>query len=157
MQEFFECTCVYANIITNKLRIRFAWLAGEKHNRRMKIGEAIRKLRLELGATQEAVALEAGTNAGNLSRIERCQQRPSLDLVEQIAAALGTTVADLYAYVEANQPKAAKIKPKTINRGKSDDASTAILFRRSFHELTPENKQLAVEFVKLLIRTQRGK
>lgn len=102
MQIFFERACVYANIITNKLRIRFAWLAGEKHNRRMKIGEAIRKLRLELGETQEAVALEAGTNAGNLSRIERCQQQPSLDLVEQIAAALGTTVADLYAYVEAN-------------------------------------------------------
>lgn len=157
MQKIFECYCVYANIITNKLHIRFAWLAGEKHNRHMKIGEAIRKLRLELGATQEAVALEAGTNAGNLSRIERCQQQPSLDLVEQIAAALGTTVAELYAYVEANQPKAAKIKPKTINHGESDDASTAILFRRSFRELTPENKRLAVAFVKLLIRTQRGK
>lgn len=157
MKKIFNLSCVYASIITNKLRIRFAWLAGEKHNRRMKIGEAIRKLRLELGATQEAVALEAGTNAGNLSRIERCRQQPSLDLVEQIAAALGTTVADLYAYVEANQPNVAKIKLKTINRGESDDASTAILFRRSFRELTPENKQLAVEFIKLLIRTQRGK
>ena len=57
----------------------------------MKIGEAIKKLRIERGATQEDVALEAGTNAGNLSRIERCQQQPALELVEKIAAALGTS------------------------------------------------------------------
>ena len=122
----------------------------------MKIGEAIKKLRLERGATQEDVALEAGTNAGNLSRIERCQQQPALELVEKIAAALGTTVADLYAYAEANQPKAAKNKPKTKRNGEAD-SNTAVLFRRVFHQLTPENKRLAVEFVKLLNRIQGGK
>ena len=122
----------------------------------MKIGEAIKKLRLERGATQEDVALEAGTNAGNLSRIERCQQQPALELVEKIAAALGTTVADLYAYAEANQPKAAKNKPKTKSNGEAD-SNTAVLFRRVFHQLTPENKRLAVEFVKLLNRIQGGK
>ena len=122
----------------------------------MNIGEAIKKLRLERGATQEDVALEAGTNAGNLSRIERCQQQPALELVEKIAAALGTTVADLYAYAEANQPKAAKNKQKTKSNGEAD-SNAAVLFRRVFHQLTPENKRLAVEFVKLLNRIQGGK
>ena len=118
----------------------------------MKIGETIKQLRLERGATQEDVALEAGTNAGNLSRIERCQQQPALELVEKIAAALGMTVADLYVYA-AQQAKTAKskVKPKV---GSKDNSNAALLFRRSFQQLTPENKFLAVEFVKLLNRTQ---
>ena len=120
----------------------------------MKIGEAIRKLRLERGATQEDVALEAGTNAGNLSRIERCQQQPALELVEKIAAAFGMTVADLYTYAETHQPQSPKNKSRTKNHADSDNSNAAILFRRSFQQLTPENKRLAVEFVKLLNRTQ---
>ena len=120
----------------------------------MKIGEAIKKLRLERGATQEDVALEAGTNAGNLSRIERCQQQPALELVEKIAAALGMTVADLYTYAAAQQPKTARTKAKVATAEKSN---AALLLRRSFQQLTPENKHLAVEFVKLLNRTQSGR
>lgn len=123
----------------------------------MKIGEAIRKLRLERGATQEDVALEAGTNAGNLSRIERCQQQPALELVEQIAAALGTTVAELYAYAEANQQEPARIKSKTRSSRKYSVSDDVVLFRRGFQLLSPENKRLAVEFVKLLNRSQKAK
>lgn len=117
----------------------------------MKIGEAIKQLRLEQGATQEDVALEAGTNAGNLSRIERCQQQPALELVEKIAAALGMTVAGLYAHAAAQQSKSAKAKAKS---GRQEKSNAALLFRRSFQQLTPENKRLAVEFVKLLNRAQ---
>lgn len=122
----------------------------------MKIGEAIKQLRLERGATQEDVALEAGTNAGNLSRIERCQQQPALELVEKIAAALGMTVADLYAYAAAQHPKIVKSKANQKSDGE-DSSNTAIFFRRGFQQLTPKNKRLAVEFVKLLNRTQKGK
>jgi transcriptional regulator with XRE-family HTH domain len=120
----------------------------------MRIGETIRQLRLERGATQEDVALEAGTNAGNLSRIERCQQQPALELVEKIAAALGMTVADLYAYA-TQQTKSAKSKAKP-KAGSKDSSNAAILFRRGFQQLTPENKRIAVEFVKVLNRLQRN-
>jgi transcriptional regulator with XRE-family HTH domain len=155
-QYLTQSKCVFADAITNHLRIRFAPDAREKQNRRMKIGEAIKQLRLERGATQEDVALEAGTNAGNLSRIERCQQQPALELVEKVAAALAMTVADLYAYAEAQQPKVTK--SKSTSKGNSEDNSNAaLLFRRGFNQLTPENKHLAVEFVKLLNRTQSGK
>jgi len=121
----------------------------------MKIGEAIKQLRLERGATQEDVALEAGTNAGNLSRIERCQQQPALELVEKIAAALGMTVADLYTYTAAQQPRTVATKASP-NGGDQEKSNAALLFRRGFQQLTPENKHLAVEFVKLLNRTQSG-
>lgn len=121
----------------------------------MKIGEAIKQLRLERGATQEDVALEAGTNAGNLSRIERCQQQPALELVEKISAALGMTVADLYTYTAAQQPKAkSKAKPKD---GNEDNSNAALLFRRGFQQLNTENKHLAIEFVKLLNHIQDGR
>lgn len=119
----------------------------------MKIGEAIKQLRLARGVTQEDVALEAGTNAGNLSRIERGQQQPSFDLVEKISAALNMTVADLYAYA-AEPQKATKNKIKTAKIRNEDSSNTTLLFRRTFQQLTPENKHLAVEFVKLLNRTQ---
>jgi transcriptional regulator with XRE-family HTH domain len=117
---------------------------------------SIKQLRLARGATQEDVALEAGTNAGNLSRIERCQQQPALELVEKIAAALGMTVADLYAYTAAQLPKAKKGKVK-FKDSSEENSNAAILFRRCFQQLNPENKHLAVEFVKLLNRTQAGK
>jgi len=122
----------------------------------MKIGEAIKQLRLERGATQEDVALEAGTNAGNLSRIERCQQKPALELVEKIAASLGMTVADLYAYTSTQQPKITKTKTKPNDGDQENSNVAALLFRRGFQQLTPENKHLAVEFVKLLNRLQRN-
>jgi transcriptional regulator with XRE-family HTH domain len=118
----------------------------------MKIGEAIRKLRQERGATQEEVAIDAGTNAGNLSRIERCQQQPSLELVEQIAAALGTTVADLYAYAESIQKEVTSTKQASAPSA----AVETTLFRRNFQLLTPENKRLAIDFVKLLNRLQKS-
>ncbi len=111
----------------------------------MKIGEAIKKLRLDQGATQEDVAWRAGTNAGNLSRIERCQQKPALELVEKIAAALNVTVTDLYDNVSISQPK---------NKTKSNNE--LILFQRLFKQLNPENKKLVTEFVKLLNRFQKN-
>ena len=123
----------------------------------MKIGEAIKKLRLERGATQEDVALEAGTNAGNLSRIERCRQQPALELVEKIAAAFGMKVTDLYAYAESHQLQSSKSKLKIKPNIESDNSNAVVLLRRSFQQLTPENKRLAVEFVKLLNRTQSQK
>lgn len=41
----------------------------------MQIGQVIRVLRTERGATLESLAFEAGTDASNLSRIERGVQR----------------------------------------------------------------------------------
>ena len=120
----------------------------------MKIGEAIKKLRLERGATQEDVALEAGTNAGNLSRIERCQQQPALQLVEKIACALGMTVADLYIFAEAQQQTEVNNNGKSSCDEEAGKVNPSLLFRRGFQQLTPENKKLAVEFVKLLNRSQ---
>lgn len=119
----------------------------------MKIGAAIRQIRLERGATQEAVALEAGTFAGNISKIERGQQLPSLDLLEKIAAALQTRVSSLYLRAEGDAEDGGVAVPESADAAYSNEM---ILLRRVFLELSRDNKLLTVEFVKLLGRTQRG-
>lgn len=73
---------------------------GHPQNRVMNIGAAIRKVRLEKGLTLEAVALDAETYAGNLSKVERAQQLPSLDLLHKLSEALGTKTSALYALAE---------------------------------------------------------
>ena len=116
----------------------------------------IHALRKERGLTLEAVALEADTNTGNLSRIEKGTRRASIGLLERIAAALNTTVAELYTAVEGKkyplQPP-----PELQDAEDIDFASDAIQLRRYFRVLTPENKRLAVELLKLLNRLQLGK
>lgn len=132
------------------LRIRFAASASAQDNFRMNIGDAIRTLRQDKGATLEAIALEAGTNAGNLSRIERGKQRPTLELVEHIAHALGTSVAEIYTNAEAIRGES------PVAGGLPDDIEDLILVRRSFKELNTENRRLAVEFLRMLNRLQKG-
>jgi transcriptional regulator with XRE-family HTH domain len=115
----------------------------------MKIGAAIKQFRLEMGATQEAIALEAGTFAGNLSKIERGQQLPSLDLLEKLAVALGARVSDLYALAESDLSDV----PSKGSQG-NEYANAAILLRRHFLTLTNANKHLAVELLKTMNRVQ---
>jgi transcriptional regulator with XRE-family HTH domain len=142
------------NICLRKVFLcNFVWQEKSHQNRCMKIGAAIKQVRLERGATQEQVALEAGTFAGNISKIERGQQLPSLDLLEKIAAALETRVSSLYARAEGEGQSDASGRPDRADPAYSNEV---ILLRRAFLELSRDNKQLTVEFVKLLNRAQRG-
>lgn len=116
----------------------------------MKIGAAIRKIRLERGLTLEQVALDAETYAGNLSKIERDQHPPSLDLLHKVAQALSVRMTELYAIAEhdtaQNDAKAQEVQGEYANE--------MILIRRHFQALSPANRTLAVELLKVLIRSQ---
>jgi transcriptional regulator with XRE-family HTH domain len=59
------------------------------------LGKAIRQLREKRGATQEALAYEAGVTTGTLSLIERGQSNPAWGTIQGIAGALGTSMGDL--------------------------------------------------------------
>ncbi|MFA7678798.1 MAG: helix-turn-helix transcriptional regulator [Pigmentiphaga sp.] len=67
----------------------------------MKIGQAIRQMRERLELTQEQLALAAGFDAGNLSRIELGRQQPSLKRLISIAHALNVQVSDIALRAEA--------------------------------------------------------
>lgn len=67
----------------------------------MSIGKEIRRRRGALKMTQEDLALAAGTDSGNISRIERDLQGVSQGLLERIASTLNCEIADLYQTGEA--------------------------------------------------------
>jgi len=119
----------------------------------MEIGQVIRALRQKRGETLERVALEAGTDAGNLSRIERGVQQPSMELLRAIAATLQTTVATLHACAEDKSYSPGQSQD-LLGADEADYTSEAIQLRRHFRALTAENQRVVLEFVKLLKRMQ---
>lgn len=60
-------------------------------------GKAIRKRRLAIGLSQEALAHEAGIDRSYMSSVERGGQNIGLVLATQIASALEMALADLVA------------------------------------------------------------
>lgn len=117
----------------------------------MNIGKVIRALRTERGDSLEKLAFEVGTDASNLSRIERGLQQPSEDVLKAIAAALQSSVAELYALAEGRRLAAGK-SSSTIHP--DDLARDAVQMRRYFRSLSPEYQKVALEIVKTLVRTQ---
>jgi len=63
-------------------------------------GEVIQKLRAEKGLTQEALALEAGTERSHISALERAEKGPNLGTILRLARALNMSAGDLIRLVE---------------------------------------------------------
>jgi DNA-binding XRE family transcriptional regulator len=59
------------------------------------LGKAIRQLREKQGATQEAVAHDAGITTATLGVIERGQSNPTWATVKAIARALGASMVEV--------------------------------------------------------------
>jgi transcriptional regulator with XRE-family HTH domain len=65
------------------------------------LAAVLRRLRLERGATQEALAYRSGITTGSLARIELGQASPAWTTVRQIAMALDVSMSELAEAVEA--------------------------------------------------------
>jgi transcriptional regulator with XRE-family HTH domain len=118
----------------------------------MKIGQVIRKIRTEKGATLEEVALAAGTDPANLSRVERNMQQLTPETLEKIAQALGMPVSSLYLIAEqTTTPYQVTGSQETADKaaGRLED------FVAKFMLLSPENQQLLVEFVNAMLKAQQ--
>lgn len=59
------------------------------------IGDRIRYHRRRLGWTQKELAAKVGVSPGTIGMYETNQREPDLQMLRKLAAALGTTVADL--------------------------------------------------------------
>jgi transcriptional regulator with XRE-family HTH domain len=131
--------------------MRFASDPGSFENPGMNIGKVIRALRTERGMSLESLALDVGTDASNLSRIERGVQQASEEALRAIAAALGVSVAQLYALAEGRmlaEPRAGfALHPEDLQRD-------AIQLRRYYRSLKPEYQKVALELIKSLARVQ---
>ncbi len=122
----------------------------------MHIGAAIRHTRETLRLKLEMVALDAGFDPGNLSRIETGRQNPSVPRLEAIARAMEVTVADLYALVEPPRTLGETTAAAPTNaRGRSLEQSEWVQLRRAYECLDGNRRQLAMEFLQMLERMQR--
>lgn len=63
-------------------------------------GQVLQELRAKRGLTQEALALEAGTERSHISALERAEKGPSLGTILRLARALGMSAGEIVAMVE---------------------------------------------------------
>ena len=131
------------------------WRRIAADNYHMDIGRAIYALRKEKGLKLEEVALDAGTDAGYLSRIETGSRKPSLPMLEKIAAAMGVRGSLIVTMAEGeNIPNAAG---QMSNVADADLSEESIQLRQHFRTLTADNQSALLEIAKLLNRLQRNK
>jgi transcriptional regulator with XRE-family HTH domain len=144
--------CHRGKVISN-LPNRQARKADGVENCQMDIGQAINAIRKRKHLKLDAVAYDAGTDTGYLSRIENDGRKPSLKMLEQIAAALDTPVSSIFALAEG-RGEFAEI-PSGFSDSEADaQAVDLVQLRQSFRALTTPNRRIAVELLKALERTQ---
>lgn len=117
----------------------------------MDIGRAIQEIRKEKGLKLEAVALDAGTDTGYLSRIENGNRRPSLEMLEKLAIALGTTATNIVKRAEELNGQEPPADGDTTRHAHQ----AARNFQRVFNALSSENQKIAIEMLKVLYRSEK--
>lgn len=136
-----------------------AWGANLSKNHAMNIGLVIREIRLAKGLTLEEVAFAAGTDGGNLSRIERGLQRCIPELLERISATLDVPVSELYQRVEAGRSdygvQVQQIKATYSAQPIDPVAAEYDALFSKYKKLTDSNQKLVSEFIQLLLKHQR--
>lgn len=65
----------------------------------------IRRLRVEKGLSQEALAADAGIGRAYISGIERQSRNPSIDVLEKVAATLDVPLMELFRDPGKGAPK----------------------------------------------------
>ncbi|MGI0035189.1 MAG: helix-turn-helix domain-containing protein [Nitrososphaera sp.] len=78
----------------------------------MKLGERLRKMRLEAGLSQKEVAKRGGIDRTMVSKIEVRAQNPSLEILRRLAIGLGCSVVDLLD----EEDKRPQRQPREVNR-----------------------------------------
>ncbi len=63
-------------------------------------GKVIRQLRMEKGLSQEALADLCDLHRTYISDIERGRRNVSLENIQKLADALGTTITDIFSKIE---------------------------------------------------------
>ena len=63
------------------------------------VGKNLKRIRVASGISQEQLAFDASIDRSYLGGIERCEENPSVDTLDKIAAVLGVKLADLFQSV----------------------------------------------------------
>jgi transcriptional regulator with XRE-family HTH domain len=83
-------------------------------NANLLVAQNLRRLRIKVGLSQEALAHDAGIDRTYVSRIERNLENITVAVLERLAAAIGCQIADFFAPIEGKEPPPLKVgrKPK---------------------------------------------
>ena len=73
----------------------------------------LRRLRVRLGLSQEALAVDAGIDRSYVGRLERGIENPTVETLDKLAAALAVSTAEFLLI-----PKADERPPKTLCKGR---------------------------------------
>ena len=75
-------------------------------------GQALRRVRLAAGLSQEQLGLEAGVQRNFISLIETGQNQPTIGTIAKLARALGMKASELVVEAEREgQPKRKTLRP----------------------------------------------
>ena len=74
----------------------------------IRFGRAVRALREKMGVSQEAFAIRAGIHRTYVSSIELGKVQVSIAIAEQLAAALGTPLSQVWASIEEATPRSSR-------------------------------------------------
>jgi transcriptional regulator with XRE-family HTH domain len=78
----------------------------------VQFGRVVRRKRLAAGLSQEGLSAAAGLHRTYVGLLERGLRMPSIRVAKQVAEAVGTTVGDLLAEVDAEE---------VLPKGKGDE------------------------------------
>lgn len=78
-------------------------------NARTLVARNIRRIRVERGLSQEALAVDAEIDRTYVSRLERNLENPTIGVLERVASALGCEIAEFF--VPAGSGKLPTLKP----------------------------------------------
>ena len=71
---------------------------------KQKFGRHIKKLRVQMGLSQDELAFRCGLTTPMICYIEKGERAASIDTLEKLALGFGTTLSDLFRYEDANIP-----------------------------------------------------
>lgn len=80
---------------------------------RARVAWHLRRLRVERGLSQEALAVDADVDRGYVSGIERGSFNPTVDVLERLANALNADIAEFFA-----QPPEGDAPPEPLRSGR---------------------------------------
>jgi len=125
-------------------------------NSDMHVGKVIRALRQEQGLTLEELALRIGSDAGNLSRVERGLQRYTPEMLEALSEALRTPVSNLFYRAEQKRAPYEVEGRKFPDPTGGRDGEAVLALRRLMPGLDEEKQKLVIEFARMLVRSSRA-
>lgn len=90
------------------------------------LGKRIKGLRVDKGWTQATLAEALGCESMTVSRYERGEYAPSIEVLEQIATALGVGVGDFFASQDDTEPTSAKLRHDLCDIAYQADEQTLV-------------------------------